>query len=82
MDGQMIGQVASLVCQKTDESLPCARADMPVRASPRTGTDAVLRCLRLRGLLMVYFALPPRDRGEEAAGRYAAPTVLRSGAVP
>ena len=81
VDGQMIGQVASLVCRKTDESLPCARADMPVRAGSRTDTDAVLRRLRLRGLLIVYFAIPPRDPGKEATGRALAQAVVRSGAV-
>lgn len=79
----MIGQVTSLMGRKTDESLPCARADMPVRVSPRTGTDAALRCLRLRALLLiVYFAHPPGDPGREATGRHAAQAVARSGAVP
>src|SRR5438034_10445854 len=80
--GQIVGQVASLIGRKTDESLPCARADMPLRESRRRGTDAVLRCLHLRGLLIVYFRLPPRDPGKEATGRASATAVVRSGAVP
>src|SRR5205823_4687783 len=82
VDGRMIGQVASLMCQKTDESLPSARADMHVRPSPRAGTEAVLRSLRLRRQLFVYFALPPRDPGKEATGRASAQAVVLWGAVP